>query len=191
MPSLVLTEGVAWFSGSPPRDGLSRADAERLDALPRAGRERFLRGRAALRALTGAGCAIRPGVCPDCGEAHGAPLVTTPDGARLHASVAHTGEGSLAAVSALPVGIDVESITPLHVLPPVRTPDGEDPLQHWTRIESVLKADGRGLRVDPGSVGFSPVGGGWSATLRDAGPFRVRDLRLDDAHVAAVAVAVS
>jgi 4'-phosphopantetheinyl transferase len=29
---------------------------------------------------------------------------------------------------------------------------GDDALEHWTRVEAVLKADGRGLRVDPSLV---------------------------------------
>ncbi|MFM9878671.1 MAG: hypothetical protein ACKVOG_12615, partial [Rhodoglobus sp.] len=58
-------------------------------------------------------------------------------------------------VGAIPVGLDVE----LAAGNPVRLAAIEDvagaspdPLRHWTRIEAVLKADGRGLRVDPREV---------------------------------------
>lgn len=40
-------------------------------------------------------------------------------------------------------------------------------LREWVRVEAVLKADGRGLRVDPALVGIRTADDGWSATLPD------------------------
>lgn len=144
--------------------------------------ERFARGREALRALIG-DVAVTAAVCPDCGRRHGAPLLA--DG--RFASVSHASGGSLAAVADRAVGVDVED-RPLRLLPAVAVPPGEDPLQHWTRVEAVLKADGRGLRVDPDAVLFAPGEGGWRATL-DGRVYVVHDLALDGRHAAAVAVA--
>ena len=92
-------------------------------------------------------------VCPDCGGSHGRPTLERPTG--LHLSVAHCSAGTVVAVATAPVGVDLE----LTAGDPTRLTAIEkvagaspDPLRHWTRIEAVLKADGRGLRVDPREV---------------------------------------
>ncbi|MDR6866979.1 4'-phosphopantetheinyl transferase [Microbacterium resistens] len=99
--------------------------------------------------------------CPRCGaEDHG----------RLHAphapvvlSASHAeGLVVVAAVhidDAATVGVDVEALTgrsPLDELAPLFAPASPPTVAGWTRIEAVLKADGRGLRVAPGDVRFAP-----------------------------------
>lgn len=97
-------------------------------------------------------------VCPDCGGDHGQPLVTLPaEAAPVFASVTHPGDRTLVVIGDRPLGIDAEQLG-------ARTPDGlattlglesaPPPGEHallaaWTAAEAVLKADGRGLRVDP------------------------------------------
>ncbi|GAA1705028.1 hypothetical protein GCM10009808_23750 [Microbacterium sediminicola] len=104
----------------------------------------------------GAPIVVRSAPCTDCGRAHGAPLVT---GASrpLWASLTHAAGLAIAVVSdERPVGIDAEPRSQ----PATRTRDiarllgtGQDvAIERWTQIEAVLKADGRGLRVDPGRV---------------------------------------
>jgi 4'-phosphopantetheinyl transferase len=55
------------------------------------------------------------------------------------------------------------------VLGPGRTAD----VRAWTRVEAALKADGRGLRVDPGLVEVTARAGGWTARV----PGREQTLR--------------
>ncbi|QGV65869.1 4'-phosphopantetheinyl transferase family protein [Clavibacter nebraskensis] len=90
--------------------------------------------------------------CATCGGAHGRPVLGGSgalDG--LHASVAHAGDAVVVAVSADgPIGIDAE--------PHGREAPPGTTLAEWVRIEAVLKADGRGLRVDPGRVRFADEG---------------------------------
>ncbi|MGX9347290.1 4'-phosphopantetheinyl transferase family protein [Microbacterium sp. KNMS] len=190
MPVRLVAPGVAWLAASDAAlPALSSADAERAAALTAPRRARFLRGRAALRALLDEGAVVEPARCPDCGARHGAPEVRA-DGARLFASTSHADGGSLAAVSRRRVGADVEAASALRVPPPIPVPPGEDPLRHWTRVEAVLKADGRGLRVDPAAVALAPAGDGWRAELEGA-VYDVRDLAIDAVHVAAIAVSQS
>ena len=41
-------------------------------------------------------------------------------------------------------------------------------LREWTRVEAVLKADGRGLRVAPAAVSLTEGEGAWHATVEDS-----------------------
>ncbi len=115
--------------------------------------------------------------CWACGEQHGPP--TLPELPDLHVSLSRTDEVVAVAVSALPVGVDVEGddrtrfdgfdAVALH-------PDDRDerPTTSWTRKEAALKALGVGLRVDPASLRTPPDGiptvldglGAW-VTVRD------------------------
>lgn len=145
-------------------------------------------GRAALRALaaelTGADPAdvtVRAR-CATCGGPHGRPVL---GGSRaldaLHASVAHAGDAVVVAVSTDgPIGMDAESRG--REAPPGTT------LGEWVRIEAVLKADGRGLRVDPSRVRFAGDAHGSVAWI-DGEParYRVVDAELGSGLVAAVA----
>ena len=125
----------------------------------------FLAGRLLLKALvtelTGEAAPVIEQTCADCGGPHGRPTV-----AGLWLSLSRCAVGVVAAAASVPVGIDVE-------------PAGSDAvagmsLAEWTRTEAVLKADGRGLRVDPGEVMFT----GSTATLGGS-RYVVQDLTLD------------
>ena len=110
--------------------------------------------------------------CARCGGPHG-PVRTTDASARP--AVAYASGVAVAAVASRGPGtfaIDVELETD-----PVRDAAGLNGIlgarsgvrvRDWVRVEAALKADGRGLRVDPGSVAITPVGGlGWQAVVPD------------------------
>lgn len=113
---------------------LSPAELSRYDERPT---DAFLAGRLLLRSLAGDLLRMPPAavplvaVCPDCGGNHGRPVIV---GAPLHVSLTHTPDHVIAVASPARVGIDSSSDA------------------GWARVEAVLKADGRGLRVDPGHV---------------------------------------
>lgn len=161
------TDDVDAETGESIRARLPRAERERLRSLTPARAHRFLRGRALLfesiarwgEGVDAAGVSLHAH-CPHCGGPHGAPTI---DGAPLVASLSH-GRGISVAVLAdscvvAAVGIDSEPDTSsLERRAAIATLTGAAPayaLRHWTRIEAVLKADGRGLRVDPESVRMS------------------------------------
>ncbi len=106
--------------------------------------------------------------CADCGGDHGQPLVTLEDD-RLHGWVSLArarGRVAIAASSVGPVGVDIEVVTavaaqPLDAFGAVELAairESSHPArvmtQLWTAKESLLKADGRGLRCDPRDVEF-------------------------------------
>jgi 4'-phosphopantetheinyl transferase len=148
-------------------------------------------GRAALRVLAAEIVGADPADvtvrarCATCGGAHGRPVL---GGSRaldgLHASVAHAGGIVVVAVSADgPIGIDAE--------PRDRdTPPGMT-LAGWVRIEAVLKADGRGLAVDPARVRSAPHSADGDALVAwidgEGARFRLRDVDLGPDLRAAVA----
>jgi 4'-phosphopantetheinyl transferase len=128
-------------------------------------------GRTELRALVAQLAGVDPtqvlieARCPDCGGPHGRPVVMSPGSARdVKVSLAYSGTSIIAAVSrGAAIGVDAELRDPdafddrreaVRALAPAPRDDA-DPLRRWTRIEAVLKADGRGLRVDPRSVTFA------------------------------------
>jgi 4'-phosphopantetheinyl transferase len=174
----------------------------RVEFLPRAPQEpidrihRSRAGRAELRALVAQLAGVDPAEvlidarCPDCGGPHGRPVVMGPDAARtIRVSLAYAGTAIVTAARVGgAIGVDAERrdsaptatvgdrrAAVRALVPPL--PDDVDPLLHWTRIEAVLKADGRGLRVDPGTVTFTAEserllatvpGGDRSYVVRDA-----------------------
>ena len=139
--------------------------------------------------------------CPICGGgAHGRPAVVAPEAAtRLQLGLAHT-DTAVVAVAAWDraVGVDVELSdaphTPErdHAIATVAGTSGDDPLAHWTRVEAVLKADGRGLRVDPRTVRISTTDNGVEARVDGADFTAVRyhlaTLDLGPAYTASAAV---
>jgi phosphopantetheinyl transferase len=139
---------------------LGRSDRARFAGLDELQRRRFLAGRAAVLAVTERlvgrplpGLAI-DAVCDDCGGAHGRPVVS---GVRtnVHVSIAHANGLGFAVAAWSPVGVDAQPLqTPHDRLAAVRALTGErgDLLGRWTAVEAILKADGRGLRVDPAEV---------------------------------------
>jgi 4'-phosphopantetheinyl transferase len=136
-------------------------------------------GRALLRALVAelAGVA-EAGIrivarCPDCGGDHGRPVVMAPDAATdVRVSLAHAGGVTVAAaLVGGAVGIDAE--------PRPHAADAFPALRRWTRIEAVLKADGRGLRVDPETVEFEST----DTLLVGSAPGDPRRYELREAHL--------
>ena len=164
---------------------LTAAEASRFasDREP----EHFLAGRMLLRELAAelSGLPLESiavtAACPDCGREHGQPRV---DG--VFVSLSHAGAVTVAAASAeARVGIDIESRdAPPERLAAIRDVAGGDDLAHWTRVEAVLKADGRGLRVDPRAVGIR----GDEATL-DGGSYKLTDAS-DEDYVVTVATRI-
>lgn len=133
--------------------------------------EGFLAGRLVLKRLvtelTGDPSPAIEQVCADCGGPHGRP---TYEG--LWLSLSRCADAVLAAASTLPIGIDVE-------------PRGAASA-HWTRTEAVLKADGRGLRVDPDDVDFNES----AARIGGRGiRYLTADLELDPSLQVSLAVA--
>ncbi|WP_233265438.1 4'-phosphopantetheinyl transferase family protein [Leifsonia sp. AG29] len=137
---------------------LSEGDRDRLASLRGCPRGAFLAGREALlRAARahGAGADARiTAICPDCGLSHGRPVLA--EGALMvHVALTHSAGSAYAVAATLPVGIDAE---PVDTAPDrlsaieAMSPGRGDPLRRWTAVEAVLKADGRGLRVDPARV---------------------------------------
>ncbi|OUE20274.1 hypothetical protein BFL36_11465 [Clavibacter michiganensis] len=145
-------------------------------------------GRDALRALAADLTGADPSEitvrarCATCGGPHGRPVL---GGSRaldgLHASVAHAGDAVVVAVSTDgPIGIDAE--------PRGREAPPGTTLAEWVRIEAVLKADGRGLAMDPVSVRFADDARGTVAWIEgEAARYAVVDLHLGSDLMAALA----
>jgi 4'-phosphopantetheinyl transferase len=110
--------------------------------------------------------------CARCGGPHG-PVRTTDASARP--AVAYASGVAVVAVASRGPGtfaIDAELETaPVRDAAGLQGILGARPgvrLRDWVRVEAALKADGRGLRVDPGSVAITPIGGlGWQAVVPD------------------------
>jgi 4'-phosphopantetheinyl transferase len=161
-------------------------------------------GHAALRDLVGELAGVDPSTvvvesrCPDCGGPHGRPVVMGPDTARgIRVSLAYAGGTALAAAHrGGSLGVDAElrdhartgddKRCAIQTLAPG---DDGDPLIQWTRIEAVLKADGRGLRVDPGQVHFERQADRLVASAPgDPRRYDLRDVPLGDDLIVTVAL---
>lgn len=133
--------------------------------------------------------------CPRCGGPHGPVRIR---GAQAMASVAYAGGRAVVALCAAEdaaglaaVGIDAEPVQDARrdaaglagVLGP-----GEASVRTWTRVEAALKADGRGLRVDPATVRIEEHVGGWTARVPDGGTMSGWDAAGPDDLVISVAV---
>lgn len=105
-------------------------------------------------------------LCPQCGSSeHGRPLVVRRDGGPAPFVSLSRAEGvvMVAVSDAGPVGVDIEAIdaarfsgfTDVALHPGEVVPTGEQRAIVWTRKESLLKATGDGLHVDPTSVRVS------------------------------------
>ncbi|KSU77577.1 4'-phosphopantetheinyl transferase [Pseudarthrobacter enclensis] len=138
-------EPVSAFAGVP----VLPADAHRIARLARdADRLRAVAGTELLRRAVARIIGVRMAdlrvsrSCRRCGsDQHGKPWF--PD-TGVHASLSHSGGLVAVAVAAQPVGIDIEALA-AHTA-------GEWELDEWVRVESVVKATGDGLAVDPRSV---------------------------------------
>lgn len=172
---------------------LGPSDRARLDGAGEPERERFLVGRSAILVAVSRLVGERvdgltvDAVCLACGRAHGAPVVV---GARtrVHVSLTHGSDRAFAVAAYRPIGVDAEPRnTPaarLIAIHDVTGRRGRDPLGRWTAIEAILKADGRGLRVDPAQV----LVGHRHGRVADRGiRYRLRRHRDLDGYVVAVA----
>ena len=123
-----------------------------------------------LRTLVGDPAASISNACPECGAPHGPVQIT---GADVVASVTYVGGFAIACVAdravATAVGIDAESVSDPRrsaaAMQGIIHPGLSSSLREWTRVEAVLKADGRGLRVAPAAVSLSEGDGAWRATV--------------------------
>ena len=158
--------------------------------------ERFLTGRMLLRELvaelTGADLAsiTIAATCADCGREHGQSRIAGHP--EVHVSLSHTGGRTAAAatvgtaIGGTAMGVDIErrDASPKRLAAILKIASGAD-LAHWTRVEAVLKADGRGLRVDPRAVQVI----GDLATLEGVG-YALADAS-DDRYAISVATALA
>jgi 4'-phosphopantetheinyl transferase len=150
---------------------LSVTERSSFDNSPEASRESFLAGRFLLRDLVGELTTTDPSAvnieahCPDCGGAHGRPVIA---GTNLNVSLSRTKDIVVVAASwDAPIGIDIE-VANTGAAGAVQAVTGEASVLHWTRVEAVLKADGRGLRVDPALVEFTDVDGALHGQVLDS-----------------------
>ncbi len=154
-------------------DLLGALDRDRAQGLPRARRKRFVLGRLLVRGLVdglfpdATGWTVVPGRCARCGGRHagvgleGVPAVASiayADGLVV-AAVAPQAAVSRLGIDVEPAVCDHERIDELHRRIGASR---ERVLRRWTRVQAVLKADGRGQLVDPGAV-WLRRGGGWIA----------------------------
>ncbi|WP_125131419.1 chemotaxis protein CheY [Microbacterium sp. 10M-3C3] len=100
-------------------------------------------------------------VCSRCGGDHGRPVLR---GGGPALSIAYAGGYAVVAVAAeaSAVGIDAEPerSDDLNLDRVLRAGAG---LRDWVRVEAVLKADGRALRIDPGAVRITEEEDRWCA----------------------------
>ncbi len=166
---------VAWAHASP---GLARPDLDTLSEPDRVraagfGADRlaeFVLGRAIIAGLVAglfpdvSAWSVGTGPCRRCGARHGPVEV---DGVPVAAGVSYSGGLVVAAVAPTVrvsrLGIDVEldraGTTRQRDLERLLGRSTEPVLRRWTRVEAVLKADGRGLLVDPADVRLRRGGG--------------------------------
>lgn len=142
---------------------LGAEQVARLDALGQADAARFATGRMLIAHAIAAtlGPAADPAistVCERCGQNHGR---VRHRAGEVALSVSYAGDlvvvASAHTAHSPTVGVDVEpddDATRRRVaeLAPLFPAAGAPSLRTWTRLEAVLKADGRGLRVAPTSV---------------------------------------
>jgi 4'-phosphopantetheinyl transferase len=130
-----------------------------------AGAERRTTSRQLLDELLPGSGAIRSGPCARCGGAHGPARI---EGSDHVVSVAYAGARAFAAAIprtvAYSVGIDAEQGDADAPADIERMRPGTS-LREWTRVEAALKADGRGLSVDPALVRIRTSADGWTATV--------------------------
>jgi len=150
-----------------------------------------------LRSLLPAGAELS-NPCPRCGRPHGPVRVS---GADALASVSYAGTIAVVGVADTALfqafGIDAEAEYDGNrdaagfggILGP-----GRASLREWTRVEAALKADGRGLRVDPASVvvgergAEDSAGYGWDAVVPDGATFAGWDASVPAGILVSVAV---
>ena len=139
------------------------------------------------------------GRCPDCGGSHGRPVVREPRGARsFGVSRTYAATSPIVAVrTGGAVGVDAESrvgmpAARLEAIRALRPGCDGDALREWTRVEAVLKADGRGLRVDPAAVRLTPLTSSAAQATVDGDPrvYEVSEVALGSDLVVSVALQI-
>lgn len=142
-------------------------------------------------------------LCPSCGSTdHGKPVVTGPALDALQVSLSRCEDLVVVAFTIVgAIGVDVEradaasfngfDAVALH--PEESASTVRDRAITWVRKESLLKALGHGLVVDPTSMQLSEPGAppaliGWSSTAPKPKGVWMEDLVLDEEHVAALTV---
>jgi 4'-phosphopantetheinyl transferase len=129
-------------------------------------------------------------MCRSCGsDQHGKPYVIGLDPETpVHVSLSRAGHLAMLAVSdAGPIGIDVEGRRG-HVGPP--------DVATWVRKESVVKATGHGLMIDPDLIDVTPPGSApsllvWPGDEPLDSPTWMFDVECPDGYVAAATVLAS
>ena len=176
-------------------DVLSSAEQGRYETMAAPARESFLAGRLLLRRLAAELTGDEPGavdlvaVCPDCGGPHGRPELP---GTGLHLSLTRRDDVIVAAAWDAPIGVDIERDPPTPAaLDAISRLTGDAALTRWTRVEAVLKADGRGLRVDPGAVELTHVGAQIEGTVvGSTARYRVDEVELAPGITVSIACAL-
>jgi 4'-phosphopantetheinyl transferase len=163
---------------------LSEQDLMRAAGFGPARRQAFLLGRTLVATLVDelfpatSGWSLGSRSCPRCGVRHSGVEIT---GVPAVASVSHAPGLVIVAAAASDrvsrLGVDVEpdaaNATRSRDLERLLGRSAEPVLRRWTRVEAVLKADGRGLLVDPADV---RVRAGLGRILDDAARYRVVDV---------------
>jgi 4'-phosphopantetheinyl transferase len=141
--------------------------------------------------------------CARCGSTrHGRPLLTPATAPAIHVSISRCGDATVVALTeAGPVGVDVErgDAASFAAFDAVGTHRLERPRNArertitWVRKESLLKATGHGLAVDPAGIRITdptsvPAVLTWDAPDAPVGPMWVRDVEIGRDHAAAVTV---
>jgi len=143
--------------------------------------------------------------CAVCGSSeHGRPALTPLQGrATPHVSISYAQDLTMVALTeAGPVGVDVERIDATESFTHFdavvthedeRTTEMRSRTVTWVRKESLLKATGLGLRVDPRLIRLSepdesPELITWAAPDRPDGPVWMCDVEVTTEHVAAITV---
>lgn len=156
--------------------------------------EAFLSGRVLLRSLVTELTGMPPAAirisarCPDCRGPHGAPVV---EDCALFVNISHC-PGAIVAVASWhgAVGVDVEQ-TPAaeSAIEAIEALTGTADLRQWTRLEAVLKADGRGLRIDPAAVTINQTGATVEATIAGSDRrYLLTEPLIDDGLLVSVAI---
>lgn len=122
--------------------------------------------------------------CSRCGGPHGRVRVAAGDAAddvALAVSVSYAAEWAIIGVAGTSAAFAIDAEPRLlgrAALDRLRATLGDTRADaaSWTRVESALKADGRGLLVDPADVRLSLDGDGWVARI----PGRPESLRVEE-----------
>lgn len=172
-PALVAWAPTRRSDHEIPLAALSGPDLLRLDELAPGLRNGFVVGRLLIHTLV-AGLfphatewSVTASACRRCGRPHAGVEL---EGVPARASVSYAADLAVVAVAPTSqvsrLGLDVEfGVADTGRMEELRRMLGastEPILRRWTRVGAVLKADGRGLLIDPGSVHLRR-GGAWIA----------------------------